>query len=57
MSALAEAISEKFTPVMLNALLKGLGLRASFDHRFRDHIFQDLGDGRERWNTPRPTAT
>lgn len=50
MSALAEAISEKFTPVMLNALLKGLGLRASFDHRFRDHIFQDLGDGREPWN-------
>jgi hypothetical protein len=49
MSALSDRLNEKFTPLMLSALLKGLGLRARFDPRFRNNIFQDIGHGREPW--------
>jgi pyruvate formate-lyase/glycerol dehydratase family glycyl radical enzyme len=50
MHPISEAVGEKLTPVILGALLKGMGLRARLDRAFRAHLFQDVGNGREPWS-------
>ncbi len=50
MSAFTEGINDKFTPVLLGMALKGLGLRAGLDKKFRKNIYHDLGQGPEPWN-------
>ncbi len=47
---LLKPVSEKLTPTILDAVLKGLGLRARSDPRFRDNIVQGVGNGPELWN-------
>ncbi len=49
MTTVIEGMMERFTPVFLSAVLKGIGLRARFDPKFRKNIYQDLGRGMEPW--------
>jgi len=50
MAAISERMSERFTPLMLLGVLKGLGLKARLSPGFRNNIYQDTGNGREPWN-------
>lgn len=50
MYTISEAVGERLTPLVLGLLLKGMGMRARIDRRFRENLFQDVGRGREPWN-------
>ena len=48
--AVTETVSERLTPVLLSAVLKGVGLRARLDPNFRRNLYQRNGKGLEPWN-------
>lgn len=50
MSALRERIEERFTPMLLGAVFKGIELRARFDGNYRKYLYADMGNGREPIN-------
>jgi pyruvate formate-lyase/glycerol dehydratase family glycyl radical enzyme len=47
---LGESLSERMTPALLGAVLKGVGLRARLDRKFRKNLYQRNGNGMEPWN-------
>jgi len=48
--ALAKEINDRFSPVLLSLVLKGMGLKARFNKNFRESLYQDMGNGLEPWN-------
>ncbi len=48
--SVAESVSERLTPVLLSAVLKGVGIRARLDASFRRNLYQRNGKGLEPWD-------
>jgi len=50
MGEMIEGLKERFTPLMLGAVFKGVDLKARLDPGFRKNVYIDTGRGTEPWN-------
>ena len=50
MSTRLESLSDRLTPALLDAVLKGLRARVFVDRKFRANIYHDVGGGPEPWS-------
>ncbi|HUT53170.1 MAG TPA: pyruvate formate lyase family protein [bacterium] len=50
MSAFTDGLAEKYSPLLLDGVLKIASVRARLDKKFRSNIYEDVGNGLEPWN-------